>query len=230
MPPPKSEEELKAEEELGQALRNWSRRTKPLLKTACASWKKAKACGLSFANPAKDTKSLPRAGNVEKEVDKNAARTLKRFLDQTKKTRVISTGLRFPYSIQKRKIEPSWLPFLLPHEWLSDVLRQQDAGARNWPRCAKLARSMVPVNSGRVVFELPCPEQFEAHRVPTCCLVKYNAGPETCEAICEVTAWGLKKLGEGKFSQPVNSIKDKKRKQRAGQCNACKGNFNRNEK
>jgi hypothetical protein len=87
---------------------------------------------------------------------------------------------------------------------------------------------MVPVNSGRVVFELPCPEQFEAHRVPTCCLVKYNAGPETCEAICEVTAWGLKKLGEGKFS--TCQFHQGQKKQRAGQCNACKGNFNRNEK
>ena len=73
-------------------------------------------------------------------------------------------------------------------------------------------------------LNLPCSEQSQAERVPICCLeTKYNAGPETCEAICEVIAWSLKKLGEGHFpcekhdGKPFNSLKDKQRKAVAGE-------------
>ena len=81
MPLPKSEEQLQAEEELGQALRNLFQRNKISSSESMQIMKKAKKCGLSFANPANE--SLPKAENSE-ESDKNAARTLKRFMDKRK--------------------------------------------------------------------------------------------------------------------------------------------------
>ena len=81
VPLPKSEEQLQAEEELGQALRNLFQRNKISSSESMQIMKQAKKCGLSFANPA--NKSLPKAENSE-ESDKNAARTLKRFMDKRK--------------------------------------------------------------------------------------------------------------------------------------------------
>ena len=118
------------------------------------------------------------------------------------------------------------------------------ARARSWLRCAKhgatLLGSMVPPGihgdgvpiQGRMnqstldvwCLNLPCSEHFQAERIPICCLeTRYNAGPETCEAICEVIAWSLKELGEGNFpserhdGQPFSSLKDKRRKAMAGE-------------
>ena len=75
----KSEEKLQTEEELRQAcLEKFVRKNKI---SSSESMQKAWKCGLIFANPA--NKSLPKAENSE-ESDKNAARTLKRFMDKRK--------------------------------------------------------------------------------------------------------------------------------------------------
>ena len=61
VPLPKSEEQLQAEEELGQALKNLFQRNKISSSESMQIMKKTKKCGLSFANPA--NKSLPKAEN-----------------------------------------------------------------------------------------------------------------------------------------------------------------------
>jgi hypothetical protein len=252
VPLPKSEEQLKAEEELGQSLRKLFERNKISASESMEIMKKARKCGLSFANPA--NKSLPKA-EKHGERDRNAARTVKRFMDKRKQWGNFYWACIPLWVPKKKKVEPGWLPFLLPHEWLSEYLQQPGAKEEAMPetgsyKSQKLAEmceawgnpagSMVPLGlhgdgvpiQGRMnqstldvwCLNLPCSEQFQAERVPICCLeTKYNAGPATCQAICEVIAWSLKKLGDGNFprerhdGKSFNSLKDRQRKALAGE-------------
>ena len=252
VPLPKTAQQLQAEEELGEALRTLFERNKISASESMDIMKRARKCGLSFANPA--SKSLPKAEKSE-ERDTNAARTVKRFMDKRKQWGNFYWALIPLWVPKKKQVEPGWLPFLLPHEWLSEYLQQPGAKEEAMPetgsyKSQKLAEmceawgnpagSMVPLGlhgdgvpiQGRMnqstldvwCLNLPCSEKFQAERVPICCLeTKYNAGPETCKAICEVIAWSLKKLGEGHFpcerhdGKSFDSLKDKKRKGMAGE-------------
>ena len=81
VPLPKTAQQLQAEEELGEALRTLFERNKVSASESMDIMKRARKCGLSFANPA--SKSLPKAEKSE-ERDTNAARTVKRFMDKRK--------------------------------------------------------------------------------------------------------------------------------------------------
>lgn len=51
-----------------------------------------------------------------------------------------------------------------------------------------------------ITINLCCSEKYSSERVPLVCLeTRYNAGDQTCNALTEVIAWSLKKLGEGKY-------------------------------
>ena len=97
MPLPKSEKQLKAEEELGEALRTLFERNKISASESMDIMKRARKCGLSFANPA--SKSLPKAEKSE-ERDTNAARTVKRFMDKRKVGKFL-LGSHSPLGAQK---------------------------------------------------------------------------------------------------------------------------------
>ena len=82
VPKPKSRKQIEAEEELGQALRELFEKNKISDQESMRIMKKAKKCGLAFANPAKDAPSLGKADSSKpaKARDTNAARSVKRFL------------------------------------------------------------------------------------------------------------------------------------------------------
>ena len=120
MPLPKTAQQLQAEEELGEALRTLFERNKISASESMDIMKRARKCGLSFANPA--SKSLPKAEKSE-ERDTNAARTVKRFMDKRKQSGDFYWALIPLWVPKKKQVEPGWLPFLLPHEWLSEYLQ-----------------------------------------------------------------------------------------------------------
>ena len=137
------------------------------------------------------------------------------------------------------------VPFLLPHETLSDYMHRPGAKEEAMPeigayRSQNLARgTMVPIGNhgdgvpvpGRMnqstldfwTLNLPCSEAFRGERIPITCLeAKYNAGQETVAAMCAVMAWSLKKLAEGQYpctrhdGTPFHPKKEKARNGLAG--------------
>lgn len=154
---------------------------------------------------------------------------------------------------KEKAIEPVWLPFLLPHEWLCTYLAQEGAVEEAMPEKAtyksqRLAevckawgepeRGMVPLglhgggvpvqgrmNQSSVDFftiNLPCSTQFGSDRIPIVCVEsRYITTEETCNAITEIIAWSLQKLGEGKYPMVRHDGKqflksEKKRQQLSG--------------
>ena len=256
VPKPKSRNQIEAEEELGQALRELFEKNKISDQESMKIMQKARRCGLVFANPAKDASSLGKADSSKpaKARDTNAARSVKRFLKKNKRWGPFYWAKNPTWMPKTKKIKVVWLPFLLPHEWLSNYMWQPGALSDAMPaagtfKSQKLAEmcqawgnpegSMVPVGlhgdgvpiQGRMnqstldffTLNLPCSDTFQSQRVPICCLeTKYNAGEQTCQAICEVIAWSLKKLGEGKYpterhgGQPFSSTTDKERQKMSG--------------
>lgn len=74
-----------------------------------------------------------------------------------------------------------------------------------------------------ITVNLCCSEKYSSERVPLVCLeARYNAGDQTCNALMEVIAWSLKKLGEGKYPTARHDgtpfgPNEKKRQQLSGQ-------------
>jgi hypothetical protein len=79
VPRPKSKDQIEAEEELGQALRELFEKNKISDQESMKIMQRARKCGLAFANPAKD------ASKPAKARDTNAARSVKRFLKKNKR-------------------------------------------------------------------------------------------------------------------------------------------------
>ena len=87
VPRPKTQKQIEAEEELGQALRELFGKNKISDQESMKIMQRARKCGLAFANPAKDVPSLGKADSSKpaKAKDSNAARSAKRFLKKHKR-------------------------------------------------------------------------------------------------------------------------------------------------
>ena len=226
-PRPKSQKQRDAEEEFGKELRKLFERNKVSAQDSYRILEKAQKCGLEFSNPVKDSSWKTSKGSEPEKANSNAARTLKRFM--TRKTSWSNFyWAQIPlYNAKTKAVSQEWLPFLLPHEFLSDYFYQEGAVEEAMPvegtyrsqRLAEVCKAwdssvMVPLGlhgdgvpiQGRMnqstldflTINLPASECFQAERIPICCLeAKRNAGEETCLAICQVIAWSLRKLGEG---------------------------------
>ena len=171
------------------------------------------------------------------------------------------------WSPKTKSISLEWLPFLLPHEWLTDYMYQKGAKEEAMPekgtctsqRSAEATKAwkepldtMIPVglhgdgvpiqgmHQSTLDFwtlNLPANEKWGSQRVSVCCLeTKYNAGEETCQAICQVIARSLEKLGSGIFPSCRHDgstfllTSDKERMQWAGRViHACQGSSDPNQ-
>ena len=235
IPPLKSQKQRQNEEDLGEALKALFHNNKISAAESFDILDKCRKCGLEFKNPVKDTFNSTNKPEKEKEpgeaAHKNASRTLKRFMRKNKRWGHFY-WCQIPMWFPKTKsISLEWLPFLLPHEWLTDYMYQKGAKEEAMPekgtytsqRLAEATKAwkepldtMIPVGlhgdgvpiQGRMnqstldfwTVNLPASEKWGSQRVPICCLeTKYNGGAETCQAICQVIAWSLERLGSGIF-------------------------------
>ena len=225
-------------------------------------------------NPVKDTfNSQAKDNKPEKEKEpeeaaqKNASITLKRFMWKKKRWGHFYWCQIPMWSPKTKSISLEWLPFLLPHEWLTDYMYQKGAKEEAMPekgtctsqRSAEATKAwkepldtMIPVglhgdgvpiqgmHQSTLDFwtlNLPASEKWGSQRVSVCCLeTKYNAGEETCQAICQVIARSLEKLGSGIFPSCRHDgstfllTSDKERMQWAGRViHACQGSFDPNQ-
>ena len=99
--------------------------------------KKAKACDLQFKNPVGNT-SLKKAQGTKPEKgleqrDKNASRTLKRDLQRNKQWGEFYWATIPLWNPKKKQIVPGPVPFLLPHETLSDYMYHPGAKEEAMP-------------------------------------------------------------------------------------------------
>ena len=226
-PRPKSQKQRDAEEEFGKELRKLFERNKVSAQDSYRILEKAQKCGLEFSNPVKDSSWKTSKGSEPEKANSNAARTLKRFMTRKNSWSNFYWAQIPLYNAKTKAVSQEWLPFLLPHEFLSDYFYQEGAVEEAMPvegtyrsqRLAEVCKAwdssvMVPLGlhgdgvpiHGRMnqstldflTINLPASECFQAERIPICCLeAKHNAGEETCLAICQVIAWSLRKLGEG---------------------------------
>ena len=128
-------EKAKAGKRLGDKLTGLYKKNKLSAEDISQLLQNADEAGLEFANPIpKKKKHKPEEGS-ENERDKNAARSLDRWLRRNNTWPKLYWA-KVPMKNPKKKVNDfsqQWLPFLLPHEWLSDYLHQPGAWAEAMP-------------------------------------------------------------------------------------------------
>ena len=228
--PAKDEKQKRAEGKLGEHLTELYKKNRLSASETQDLLQKARNVGLEFKNPVKgcnkqDFEEKPEEGTETH--NKNAARTLIRYLRKHSLWGALYWA-KVPVNNPKTKqVEECSLPFLLPHEWLADYLRQPGAFEEAMPETgtyesqelAKVCKawrnpenSMLPLglhgdgvpiqgrmNQSTLDLNLPCSDKQTAKRMPVCLEAKWHAGPETTKAICKVIAWSLENLGHGLY-------------------------------
>lgn len=132
IPESKSKKQKQAEEDFGESLRRLVETNKLSAQEAMTLFEKAHKCGLRFASPVQNRMGMSKEpGKASQEPgdgrDKNASRTLKRFLRKRKMWGEFYWAKIPVWKPKQKKIEEVELPFLLPHEWLSTYFYQPGA-------------------------------------------------------------------------------------------------------
>ena len=125
----------KVDEELGDAITSLYRGNKLSAQDVGSLLNKADAAGISFKNPMQNKKKASDGSEKpEKARDKNAARTMDRWLRKNSQWGEIYWA-QVPIRKRPKSKETiqEWLPFLLPHEWLTEYWLQPGAWAEGMP-------------------------------------------------------------------------------------------------
>lgn len=139
--PPKPEmapspEAMQARKKLGEKVVSLYKQNKLSAEDISQLLQTADAAGLEFANPIKKKKSKPAKGSDSEESrDKNAARSMDRYLRKTHQWPDLY-WVQIPMKSPKRRsndLSQQWLPFLLPHEWLGKFFAQPNAWQEGMP-------------------------------------------------------------------------------------------------
>ena len=128
--PAKDEKQKKAEAELGEHLTELYKKNKLTASETQDLLQKARNVGLEFKNPVKGCNRQEFSEKPEEGTEahkKNASRTLIRFLRKHSLWGSLYWA-KVPVNNRRTKqVEECALPFLWPHEWLADYLRQPGA-------------------------------------------------------------------------------------------------------